>query len=833
MTTLIFGGGGDAGPQPDAAESPQQPEISPEDLKLLVTELVKDEQNAFILTWIDAAISPLKIKALETAVALFRKPDCNTLQQLYEHRPEFSEESLKALFSPILTFINEEVSFANDSTKAFFSQNRPLDNLALSVDQVEVARACVTYLALDDFRDLPLPNEFKGHRSDLETSDPFLTYASKHWHKHIHSASHADALEPALDRIIDPSQNNLYLWTDQSSGCTSWGGSRHFFRSRTEVTIKYDLQWLVEHLLDKMGMEMEEMFPARDLVETARKSPGILRWLVRRKPDYYRTAITKKILAVGAKLDDEALETLQVILPDDTKLHLPAIFLGAVAANRNGDQIFEWLFSKYLHLPITNEMLLAASANDKSGDKILQLFFCKDPSIRVTSRMIAGAISAFSTKNIRFLFEHDPDAPVTEGTLQTVVRMEIQPKKLQILLEVKPDIEIPPKVVELAVQLNRAGAVRIMFNKYTDLEVTEQILKIAAGSDGHDLEMTQFLLTRCPDSALITAEVLSAAISRLNSAHKMVSLLLNQRPELQITDQMLIESAKDWDGQVLSQLLPRWRHPSVPTKLVDLAVEAKKHQLHWTFRKPDQEYPSLLSTLQQHVPNDHYLKRVVKETDFTPPPPKPLTKEIKQTDLPDAANNSDISEVKRLLSQGISIDTTHGSTCSCDRNHGQGTALQRAVMVRDVEMTKLLLDHGANPDIQDGKFGNPLQEAARVGDLELMALLVKYKASINIQGGQYGSPLISAARANDVKAVRILLDGGADINIADENGWTPYLHAVANESHDAASVLLEIDKSLGKIGELIALPPGRLVKSGEKSSVRISEDGLTVDTGTL
>ena len=117
------------------------------------------------------------------------------------------------------------------------------------------------------------------------------------------------------------------------------------------------------------------------------------------------------------------------------------------------------------------------------------------------------------------------------------------------------------------------------------------------------------------------------------------------------------------------------------------------------------------------------------------------------------------------------------------------------------------------------------------GDIELVKLLVDSKAKINYQRGRWGSPLIAATRADDPKIVRFLLENGADINFTDDHGWTPYLHALAYESYDATRFLLGVDPSLASVGELIALPPSKLVKARDKSTISISDDGLNLSTG--
>jgi hypothetical protein len=266
---------------------------------------------------------------------------------------------------------------------------------------------------------------------------------------------------------------------------------------------------------------------------------------------------------------------------------------------------------------------------------------------------------------------------------------------------------------------------------------------------------------------------------------------------------------------------------------VDKAVEAKKCQLTWTWHQRVENEPTLLKTLQERVPNDPYLKKVLEETDFSPPAPKSPKEIIRESDLPDAATQSNIAKLGHILDKGVDIDAQFGSTCSCDRNRRCGTALQRAAKQRDIEMVRLLLEKGANPNLQDGEYGNPLQEASVAGDLELVKLLVEHKAKVNLHGGRYESPLIAAARADDVKIVHFLLESGADINFTDDHGWTPYLHAIAYESYDVVRFLLDVDSSLAAVGELIALPPGKFVKARDQSTVSISEDGLSITTGMM
>lgn len=392
-------------------------------------------------------------------------------------------------------------------------------------------------------------------RLELLHSDPFLTYASCNWYKHVGSVDEAKALEPYLDMIIEPAKNNLYLWTGQSGKPLGSGVSvsRHFFHSRAEIAIEYNIQWLAAYLLESTSAEPEDIFPARDLPTITWKAPSILQYLLDRKPEYYRPAINRAVFMKAVRLQDGSLETLQLLLGDNSNWHLLAALLKEAAGKRNGDKIFKYLFSKKEKPPITAGMLNAAASNGLEGSVLLRQFFAIDPSIRVDTSLVSAAMYGQGTNNLRVLFEHDPDAPVTAEILERVIYLEKDTEKLKFLLEMKPDIPIQPNMVELAVDHHREDTVKLLFDTHEDLKVTETILKKAVSCHGRDLAMTEYLLNRC-NPELINQDLLLTAACGMSSK-KTVALLLKHNDKLLITDDMLIASARRWNGELLDELL--------------------------------------------------------------------------------------------------------------------------------------------------------------------------------------------------------------------------------------------------------------------------------------
>ncbi|KAF5364446.1 hypothetical protein D9758_010658 [Tetrapyrgos nigripes] len=95
------------------------------------------------------------------------------------------------------------------------------------------------------------------------------------------------------------------------------------------------------------------------------------------------------------------------------------------------------------------------------------------------------------------------------------------------------------------------------------------------------------------------------------------------------------------------------------------------------------------------------------------------------------------------------------------------TALQGASYYGKKEFVELLLDKGADPNIQGGKYGTALQAASGRGYKEIVELLLGKEADPNIQDGEYGTALqaASAPYSVDEGLVKLLLDKGADPNI--------------------------------------------------------------------
>ena len=151
------------------------------------------------------------------------------------------------------------------------------------------------------------------------------------------------------------------------------------------------------------------------------------------------------------------------------------------------------------------------------------------------------------------------------------------------------------------------------------------------------------------------------------------------------------------------------------------------------------------------------------------------------------------------------------------------TPLMEAAHHGNVDVGKVLLKNGANPNLVNKKNATALIIAAMAGQNEFVSLLIKNKANINhatsngltalslaifeghetvaknlIENGadincavDFSIPLYMAAKMGNEKAVKFLVSNGAIINGKDEHGQTALMAAAYNGNITVVKVLVE------------------------------------------
>jgi uncharacterized protein len=132
------------------------------------------------------------------------------------------------------------------------------------------------------------------------------------------------------------------------------------------------------------------------------------------------------------------------------------------------------------------------------------------------------------------------------------------------------------------------------------------------------------------------------------------------------------------------------------------------------------------------------------------------------------------------------------------------TLLRLAIVGEKYEVTKLLLELGANPNLHDFNEGvSAIMEAAEsrtsgADKARFIKLLLSYGGNPNDtlmppegKSVPFKYSVLTAACVNSIEKVKVLVDAGADINYNNGNNSNPLLAAITHNNPDIAMYLLE------------------------------------------
>ncbi|KAF2464651.1 ankyrin, partial [Lindgomyces ingoldianus] len=154
----------------------------------------------------------------------------------------------------------------------------------------------------------------------------------------------------------------------------------------------------------------------------------------------------------------------------------------------------------------------------------------------------------------------------------------------------------------------------------------------------------------------------------------------------------------------------------------------------------------------------------------------------------------------RGLNVDVKILLDHGARPDIADNDGV-TSLHFAAQLSDHELCETLLSyHGVEINAKENLSGEtPLHWAFRWSDppTELLELLIARGANVNEQDNDSQAPLYEAANVGDANGVKVLLSHGADIDDDEEVFGRTALHAaIYAQSEDAVKVLIEAGADL-------------------------------------
>jgi len=117
------------------------------------------------------------------------------------------------------------------------------------------------------------------------------------------------------------------------------------------------------------------------------------------------------------------------------------------------------------------------------------------------------------------------------------------------------------------------------------------------------------------------------------------------------------------------------------------------------------------------------------------------------------------------------------------------TLLMWSAAYGQIFTVKLLLQAGANVEIQGNRCESALHLAAAGGHYDVIKHLLSYGADVNVADKEGNTPLMYAILGDHPFAVNELLSQGADITLANCNNCLPYSLAIQENCYQAQGVL--------------------------------------------
>lgn len=150
-----------------------------------------------------------------------------------------------------------------------------------------------------------------------------------------------------------------------------------------------------------------------------------------------------------------------------------------------------------------------------------------------------------------------------------------------------------------------------------------------------------------------------------------------------------------------------------------------------------------------------------------------------------AALNNNLDMMEFMLGLGADINRQN--------SHTRRTALHIACDFEALPAARFLLEHGANPNVQDNKGRTPLIFLAENGckNKVFIQTLIQAQADLNIKKFDGWSALMLAAEKDNAVFIRQLLEAGVELEDENNAGYTALALAILNNAPDAAALLQE------------------------------------------
>ncbi|WP_218959063.1 ankyrin repeat domain-containing protein [Baaleninema simplex] len=149
----------------------------------------------------------------------------------------------------------------------------------------------------------------------------------------------------------------------------------------------------------------------------------------------------------------------------------------------------------------------------------------------------------------------------------------------------------------------------------------------------------------------------------------------------------------------------------------------------------------------------------------------------------EAIKAENISKIEELIAQGVQVNYINNSCAS--------SAIEAATKLNNIEIVTLLLSV-KNADPNQWYMRSPLAIAIDNEFLDIADLLIEHGADVNINPDMDMTPLMCAVSINNLQLVKRLIDAGADVNAAGKESNPPLSIAASSGYKEIYEYLLPL-----------------------------------------
>ncbi|KAL7918158.1 putative ankyrin repeat protein [Trichoderma austrokoningii] len=571
---------------------------SPSDLTALYEDImaqVMRSENVIqqkLLTWVVHGQQALTLPGLQEALSV--QYDSISAESAKKHMVRLTEYVVTSV--AILEISFGRVYLIHQSAKDFLLLSGHLaaaEFCRILRPSAYLGRICMVYLCFSEFKSGPCRD-----RAELDQrirQYPFLRYAARNWHRHIHSG-----FANIIRQITEPKSTILQAW-GEVAGILDLDKAESVW----DITTRAHIPWLPELSEFRVRGSIIGQNRVKMAASSGLAGSDALRALVRRGNVQFTNEAGQAI----ARYFDQ--EMLQSFLESSRRVIVtPALMRAAAANEMYGASVVRLLLKSLDEFVISYDFVFMLQRNHACRHDIIE--FLLHENVKISNEALATLVKIFGSKIIKvvqssqwddaliaeavvaaaaacpdaeeamtlLLEQREKEIEITEEVLKAaassdywsraVMRLIIKREgRAEVTEDCTEDIEITQDIFRAAVVDGRNGkamAILLLEGNSNELEITEELIASLTTNDSSGRAIMTLLFEKSKNKLKITEDVLKAAVGYFGSGALMTWLFEQHGDKIRLTEPVIVAAASSPDADETLELLLEYRGNEIKLK---------------------------------------------------------------------------------------------------------------------------------------------------------------------------------------------------------------------------------------------------------------------------